>query len=58
MVSQKSTDGCQSLQSSRWRIPWIKKSVTHVSATNVTVKNVIVNVTRNNKRRYTEYLYK
>ena len=55
MVSQKSTDGCQSIQSQRWRIPWI--SVILVSAMNVTVKNVIVNVTRKNKRRYKEYLY-
>ena len=42
MVSQKSTDDCQSLQSSRWRIPWIKKGVTHVNVTNVTVKSVTV----------------
>ena len=56
MVSKKSTDVSKSLQSSRWRISWIKKKdVTLVNVMIVIVKNVIVSVT--NKRRYKEYLY-
>ena len=55
MVSEKSTDVSKSLQSSRWRISWIKKSVKLASVMSVTAKNVIVNVTKN--KRYMEYLY-
>ena len=55
MVSEKSTDVSKSLQSSRWRISWIKKSVKHASVMNVIVKNVLVSVTKN--KRYLEYLY-
>ena len=55
MVSEKSTDVSKSLQSSRWRISWIKKSVTPVNVMSVTAKNVIVSVTKN--KRYLEYPY-
>ena len=55
MVSEKSTDVSKSLQSSRWRISWIKKSVTPVNVMTVIANNVIVSVTKN--KRYLEYPY-